>query len=76
MKLQTLFIQRQLSMMRCREHDASAIVKTTVHNSEIELHLENVCCESFEKELVNKFDEFLDSNVLNLMDELRKKKED
>jgi hypothetical protein len=40
----------------------------------IELELKDVCCENFEKRLVTKFDEFLDSNVLNLMNDLRKDK--
>jgi hypothetical protein len=72
--LQTLFIQRQLSTMTCNEHDKMAHINVKAIGVNIELELKDVCCENFEKRLVTKFDEFLDSNVLNLMNDLRKDK--
>lgn len=70
MNLQLLFIQRQLGLMCCDEHKKSAAVQLHKTDDNLELQLTNTCCEAFEQEIVNKFDEFLDTNVLNLVDEL------
>lgn len=70
MNLQLLFIQRQLGLMTCNTHHKSAGVKLNKSNDNLELELTDACCEKFEQEIVNKFDEFLDANVLNLVDEL------
>ncbi len=70
MNLQLLFIQRQLGLMTCNEHHKSAGIQLHKTDDNLELQLTDACCEKFENEIVNKFDEFLDSNVLNLVDEL------
>ncbi len=70
MNLQLLFIQRQLGLMTCQEHHQSAGIQLHKTAENLELQLSDACCEKFENEIINKFDEFLDSNVLNLVDEL------
>jgi hypothetical protein len=70
MNLQLLFIQRQLGLMTCSIHQKSAGVKLNKINDNLELELTDACCEKFEQEIVKKFDEFLDTNVYNLVDEL------
>ncbi len=70
MNLQLLFIQRQLGQMTCSEHHKAAGIQLHKTGDHVELQLTDACCEKFENEIVNKLDEFLDTNVLNLVDEL------